>query len=211
MQTADYNLNPFIDDRTFYTEKLEIADDILLNFFKLLPQIVLEDEKESFLRLIENYSKYKNCTDFFSWLCEYVERISNLCQMTKEIRKLNSEDFEHLFDYCLENLILHNFGLEAIVNEKQGQELYYLDNLKSMTYIINMYYSWIFIKGGSKYDADRSILEAGITEDKCLIFWKKYLQNEDALWKKYSLILQNEINNKLELFIKSISTIEEEE
>lgn len=212
MQAANYNLNSFINGKLFITENLEISETILHEFFELLPQVVVETEEECFSQLIKSFFKYQNCSEFFSWLSDYAKSTRNMHQMVKGIQELNFKDFELLFDYCLENLILHNIGFETAANEMRGQEYYHEDNLKAMVNLINAYYKMILINGRSKGYVEHRILKTvGISEDRYLLFWERYLRNEDALWRKYSLKLQNEINQKLELFIEAISEIEEDE
>lgn len=212
LQASDYNLNPFIDGGEFDSRNLEVDDNILDEFFGLVSQIVLDNGKEYFSQLIQDNSRYENCEDFFLWLYEYAKTVSDVYQMTKKIKELDLKEFEQLFDYCLEKLILHNIGLEMALNERRGEELYNKDNLKVMAGLISMYYELIFIKETSRDEADYHMYyRIGIPKDKCSLFWEKYLKNEGLLWKKYSLKLQNEINNKLELFIKIISTVDEDE
>lgn len=211
MQSSDYNLDPFIDGESFDAGKLDIADNTLNEFFELLPIIVLEKGDKYFLQLINENEEYVNCKDFFAWLYGYAQTISDIYQKTEKIRELAFEEFEQLFDYCLEKLILHDIGLEEAANNAKGQKLYHEDNINLMAGLINTYYTKIF-KGASKHYADRHMRRAsGISEDKCEIFWERYLKYEDDLWKIYSMRLQNEINDKLDLFIKTISEIEEEE
>lgn len=210
MQSASYELDSFIDEDTFDAGRLEIDGDILSGFFELLPEIVLEKGEEYFLELKEEKSEYENCRKFFSWLYEYSQTLNNAFQKIARIRELNMDEFEQLFDFCLEKLILHNIGIEAAVNKEQEQELYSKDNLKLMVGLLNTYFMHIF-NGSSQYAIAGAMRRSlGLSEEKCEFLWKKYIQNEEALWRKYSMKLQIEINDKLDLFIETFSEREEE-
>lgn len=212
MQSAEYNLNSFVSEEEFDTEKLDIDDKKIGDFFRLIPKIVSEEGKEYFAQLIKDNAKFENCTEYFSWLYEYARAISDAYQMTEGIVKLENDKFEALLDYCLENLILHNVGLETAVSKMKEEEMYCTENLTSMANLINTYYKWIFVKGDSKEGINRRMSEmAGVSEDKCSFFWDRYLQKEELLWRKYSMELQNEINGKLDVFFRAISEVEEEE
>lgn len=174
--------------------------------FSLLPEI----NEEHILKIAEK-NEYVESRKFFEWLYEYAKNLKKMINKTKALCDINIEEFEDLVGYCLENVILHKKGVRAAADEKKDYPIYTADNISILCNIMDKYFEYIFYNDISKSTIDKKIRQnTGLSEEKCDILWNYYLKEEQALWRKYSMKLQINIDRRLNDLLDAVLSIEEE-
>lgn len=173
--------------------------------------LLLEIDEEYILKTAKEKKEYAKSARFFEWLYEYAKNMKNIFFKAKPLCDMNIEKFEALADYCIENVILHNKGVSAAAIEKEGDPVYSADNISILCSIMDKYFESIFYKDYSRVVIHGNIRKStGLSDEKCNILWDCYFKQEQALWRKYSMQLQVNIDRRLNDLLDAILNMEEE-
>ncbi len=204
---SNNNLNAYINGSKLELGESSVKPKMIEELISLLPEI---DEKY-IDRIANAKEEYAESSKFFEWLSICAKNIKDTFNRTKPLCDIGIEEFEGLVEYVMQNIILHNVGIGEAAAEKEDNPVYSVSNISVLSSIINRYFENIFYDGASKFIANKSIQRnTGISEEKCDIFWKNYLKEEQALWRKYSMRLQVDIGKRLNDLLEALFNIEEE-
>lgn len=206
LKSANNNLDIYVNGSMLELGKSPVDPKKMEKLFSILPEI---DDKD-IQKIIEENKKYTGSSKFFAWLYKYAKNIKITFHRTKPLCDMEIEDFDALAGYCIENVLLHNLGIQNA--EIKDQQIYSADNISILCSIIDSYFESIFYDGISKSVINKNISQSTkLSMDKCNILWNYYLKEEQALWRKYSMQLQVTIDKKLNDFLDAMLNMEEDE
>ncbi len=199
MQKTDNNLDLYINGSKFNAGKLPVEQEIIEQLFSILPEI----DKDCILKIAEK-KEYVKSRCFFQWLQNYAENIKKTFNKTKHLCDMDIDGFRELAGYCLYNLILHNNA-----NKHKFNVIYDNLDISMMASIMDRYFRDIFYDDYTKKHLNHEWQTyTKLPEQKIDILWELYLQEEEALWRKYSMKLQVNISRNLEDLLDILTDIE---
>lgn len=201
-EESNYDLNRLVDGMI-----LSIDDDeskslgkILEKFIDLIILTVKKiDNPEKFWNVFIKFEDYKKTDKFIEWIKGYTMSVIKPYQKTKNIRNMNQQEFMDITKYCFENLILQDVGERKVQEQENWKKIILLK--KVFLTFIDMVIVNNFSKDNAIYNMEKLF---GLSEEKCDIWWKLIIENEEKLWKLMMMKKYNQIENKLDFLANKL-------
>lgn len=196
-------LDQFIKDDSFL-----VGDDISCEvdvFFEEIQGVVCTfngDINEIIAVLIKQGDNHNQCNLFMEWLKEYIDMKRQIIQETEFIRKFTAEEFETNLEFCMNNLVLYNYGRKLIEKNQYNYE-----EMMTLKKVIN---TAIEMKVTERY-AEELLIEKmknmfNMLEEHIKSLWLSLEKHDEAIWKIVAVRRSDRIEQKLDYILDILTS-----
>lgn len=208
LQVSEGGLDNYVSENVFKAGWLPLSPVDMRKFDSLIIMILEAGAEEHILGMAERKAEYSDCCKFFRWTYNYALRLKETLKKTRSLREMEMSEFKALFDRCMRDMILHRVSVRASTIAGRDCASFSSEGKRSLASLIDHYCRWIFYDNLPKEQAESRLRSfSGLSQERCEVFWEKYLENEEALWRKYSMEKQCNVERELEILSKKLDEL----
>lgn len=207
-EQADYNLDSLVKGSSLTVDD-SISEEFINKmgeFLSLTVRIIQEADAGKQKEIWSSFEKlddYEGNKKFIRWLRRYAEEKIGPGRDAAFIRQMGDRDFEEMSQYCFDNLVLKNAGIDNI-DEKWDRD--------QITVIRKMFFMLLRMVMVDFYSDDHAleVMEKTFGLDrKCFGTWLPMVRkHEDRLWKIMLMRQYSRIENYLDELTDQCDMIE---